>query len=44
MAQPDFYQDKIKADVVLRELEKLTAQLQKDYDLWDELEAKREGL
>jgi ABC transport system ATP-binding/permease protein len=44
MGLPDFYQEKVKADEVLRALEKLQAELEKDYELWDELEAKREGL
>ncbi len=44
MSQPDFYQDKDKSDATLKEFEKLQAQLATDYELWDELEAKREAL
>ena len=43
MAQADFYQDRDKADSVVKEFEGLQNQLASDYELWDELEAKREG-
>jgi ABC transport system ATP-binding/permease protein len=43
MSAPDFYQNKVKADETLRELEKLQKTLEKDYALWDELEAKKQG-
>ena len=44
MSQPDFYQDRDKADAVVKEFEEIQKQLSEDYELWDELEAKREGL
>jgi len=44
MAQADFYQDREKADQTVKEFEKLQEQLAKDYELWDELEAKKESL
>ncbi|TQV71489.1 ATP-binding cassette domain-containing protein [Aliikangiella marina] len=44
MSQPDFYQDREKADNVVKDFEEMQIQLAKDYELWDELEAKRESL
>lgn len=44
MSLPDFYQDREKADSVVKEFEKLQNQLEADYEFWDALEAKRETL
>ncbi|TQV84578.1 ATP-binding cassette domain-containing protein [Aliikangiella coralliicola] len=44
MGAPNFYQDREKADAVVKEFEKLQQQLSDDYELWDELEAKRDAL
>ena len=43
MSQSDFYQDKVNADIVLRAFETMQSELANDYELWDELEAKKEG-
>ena len=42
MGMPDFYQDKESAEKTVKEFEDLQVQLAKDYELWDELEAKKE--
>lgn len=44
MAQPDFYQDREKADKTVKEFEGLQNQLAKDYELWDALEEKKAGM
>ncbi len=41
MADPNFYQDREKADEVVKEFENIQEQLSADYELWDELEAKK---
>ncbi|WP_196138337.1 ATP-binding cassette domain-containing protein [Aliikangiella sp. G2MR2-5] len=40
MSQPDFYQNREKADGMVKEFERLQEELAKDYELWDELEEK----
>lgn len=43
MAQSDFYQDKEKSEKTIKELERFKKQLEESYQLWDELEEKREA-